>query len=86
MNSKEDIISLVSYALEVILILSLPPVIAVASVGLLVSLILALTQLQEQTISFAFKLVAIIITMLFGGIWMAENIVHLTLFSFGSIR
>ena len=32
-------------------------------VGLIVSLIQALTQIQEQTISFAFKLVAIVLTL-----------------------
>ena len=46
-----------------VLMLSMPPIIVAALVGLIVSLIQALTQIQEQTISFAFKLIAIVVTM-----------------------
>lgn len=61
--TEGEIIQHASHALLLVLVLSLPPIIVAAVVGLLVSLIQALTQIQEQTISFAVKLVAIIITL-----------------------
>ncbi len=63
-----------SQAMFLILILSLPPILAAALVGTLVSLLQALTQIQEQTLSFAFKLVAVIITLFFTATWLGEEL------------
>jgi len=46
------------------LLLSLLPTMVATFVGLLVSLLQALTQIQEQTLSFAVKLIAVAITLL----------------------
>jgi type III secretion protein S len=46
-----------------VLYLSMPTIIVASLVGLLVSLIQALTQIQEQTLPFAVKLVAVAITL-----------------------
>lgn len=46
-------------AMVLVMILSMPPILAAAIVGILVSLLQALTQLQEQTVSFAIKLIAV---------------------------
>ena len=61
-----------SQALKLVLIASMPPVIAAALVGVLISLLQALTQVQEQTLPFAFKLMAVALTIyamigVFGG-------------------
>lgn len=50
-------------AINLILVASLPPVLIAAFVGVLVSLIQALTQVQEQTLAFGFKLIAVILTL-----------------------
>ena len=50
-------------ALMLVLTLSLPPIIVATVTGLLVSFIQAVTQLQEQTMSFAIKLISVIITI-----------------------
>ena len=71
-------------ALLLVLILSLPPIIVAASVGLLVSLIQALTQVQEQTISFAVKLVAVLITIVLTARWMGAELLTYTLKMFES--
>ncbi len=52
-----------SQALKLVLIASMPVVIAAALVGVLVSLVQALTQVQEQTLPFAFKLMAVALTL-----------------------
>jgi type III secretion protein S len=46
-----------------VMLLSMPPIIVASVVGIGVSLIQALTQIQEQTISFAIKLVAVAVTI-----------------------
>lgn len=46
-----------------VMLLSMPPIIVASIVGLVVSLLQALTQIQEQTISFAIKLVAVAATI-----------------------
>ena len=61
--SEGEIVQHASNAMLLVLMLSMPPIIVAALVGLIVSLIQALTQIQEQTISFAFKLIAIVVTM-----------------------
>jgi type III secretion protein S len=62
--SYSDIINDSTQAISLILVASLPPVLIAAVVGVLVSLVQALTQVQEQTLSFGFKLVAVILTLL----------------------
>ena len=61
--TEGEIVQHASNAMLLVLMLSMPPIIVAALVGLIVSLIQALTQIQEQTISFAFKLIAIVVTM-----------------------
>lgn len=61
------------------LLLSMPPIIAASAVGLLISLIQALTQIQEQTLPFAFKLVAVIICILLTSRWMGIEIYNYSL-------
>jgi type III secretion protein S len=50
-------------AMVLVMLLSMPPIIVASIVGIGVSLLQALTQVQEQTISFAVKLVAVALTI-----------------------
>ncbi len=50
-----------------ILMLSLPAVLTAASVGLIVGIIQAVTQVQEQTISAAPKIILVFLLIIFGG-------------------
>lgn len=61
--NETEIIAHASRALLLILVLSMPPIVVAALVGIFVALIQALTQIQEQTISFAVKLVAITVVI-----------------------
>lgn len=61
-------------ALELILYLSLPVLAAATIVGLLISLLQALTSIQEQTLPHAFKLVAIIITISMTVNWLGPEL------------
>ncbi|MBC6496854.1 MAG: type III secretion system export apparatus subunit SctS [Alphaproteobacteria bacterium GM7ARS4] len=53
------IIEYMSVALLLVLYLSLPPIVVAALVGIIVSLLQALTQIQEQTLAFGIKLIAV---------------------------
>jgi len=51
-------------------ILSLPPLLASMAVGLLMGLLQAMTQLQESTLSFVPKMVAVFVALLLAGPWI----------------
>jgi type III secretion protein S len=50
-------------AMVLVMVVSLPPIAVASLVGIVVSLLQALTQVQEQTISFAVKLIAVAAVM-----------------------
>ncbi|MCZ4329444.1 type III secretion system export apparatus subunit SctS [Castellaniella denitrificans] len=69
-----DIVSYMTQALYLTLWLSLPPIAVAAIVGTLFSLFQALTQIQEQTLSFAIKLIAVFVTLLFTARWLSGEL------------
>jgi type III secretion protein S len=72
------VFDLVHQALVLVLMLSLPAVLTAGVVGLLIGLVQAVTQIQDQSMSQAVKLVAVLaVCMLFGN-WMG-----IQLLSFG---
>lgn len=58
------IIDLTVQGMVLVLILSMPAIILATFSGLLVSLLQALTQIQEQTLGFAIKLIVVVVTLL----------------------
>ncbi|MBO6886058.1 MAG: type III secretion system export apparatus subunit SctS [Marivita sp.] len=61
--SPEDALFQITEAMMLVMILSLPPILVASVVGVVVSLLQALTQIQEQTLSFAVKLIAVALTI-----------------------
>lgn len=57
-------------ALEVMLLVSLPMFVAALATGLIISIFQAATQINEMTLSFVPKLVAIFVTLIIAGPWM----------------
>ena len=77
MNSAQ----LLDYAqttLILVLKLSLIPIIVATVVGILVSILQALTQIQEQTLGFAVKLITISITIMACASWMGGELLIYT--------
>lgn len=72
-----ELMQLAQEAMLLVLFLSLPPIIAASVVGTLVSLLQALTQIQEQTLGFVLKLIAVIVTLMATGDWIASELVRL---------
>jgi flagellar biosynthetic protein FliQ len=69
-----DFAQLAAEGLWMILILSLLPLLASLIVGLVVSLFQALTQIQEQTLTFVPKIIATILVIMITAGWMMENL------------
>lgn len=61
--SPQDAMYQISEAMLLVMVLSMPPIIVASVVGVVVSLLQALTQVQEQTLSFALKLIAVALTL-----------------------
>jgi flagellar biosynthesis protein FliQ len=68
--NSELIIRITREALILVLLLSGGPMLASMLVGFVVSLFQATTQIQEQTLSYVPKLVAVLVTMIVIGPWM----------------
>ncbi len=64
--------------LWLIIILSAPPLIIATVLGLMVSIVQALTQIQEQTVSYVVKLVAVGVVLALTGQWIGSELVLLT--------
>jgi type III secretion HrpO family protein len=73
-----EIYQLAYRALLMILILSGPPILISMAVGLFVAILQAATQIQEQTLSFTVKLIAVIFTLILMGGWLGGQIVQFT--------
>ncbi|MCB1116836.1 MAG: type III secretion system export apparatus subunit SctS [Chlamydiia bacterium] len=71
-----EIYQLSYQALLLILILSGPPILISMALGLFVAIFQAATQIQEQTLSFTVKLVAVIMTLIFMGGFLSQQIMQ----------
>ena len=71
---KTQVVQLAYQGLLLILILSAPPILVSMFFGLLVAIFQAATQIQEQTLSFTVKLVAVTLTLMFMGGWLGAQI------------
>lgn len=71
-------IGLMNQALWLVLILSAPPILAASIFGLLVAILQSATQLQEQTLQYTVKFLAIVIV-----IFLTAGLLGGTLVNFG---
>lgn len=80
-----DVIYLSKQAMLLSLLLSLPVVLVASGVGLLFSIFQALTQIQDQTLSFAIKLIFVIGVLYLTTDWIGGKIYQYALMIYGSI-
>ena len=83
--SSETIIRILREGLLLILLLSGGQMLASMTVGFMVSLFQATTQIQEQTLSYVPKLVAVFLTLMILGPWILSQAVRFTSVLFESI-
>ena len=70
-----SVVELGRQALEVTLLVSAPLFIAALVTGLVISILQAATQINETTLSFVPKLVAIFLTLVVAGPWMLSVLI-----------
>lgn len=71
---QSHVIQLAYQGLLLILILSAPPILISMFFGIIVAIFQAATQIQEQTLSFTIKLVAVTLTLMLMGGWLGAQI------------
>ena len=76
--TPEFVINLVRQALEVTILVSAPLLLTALVTGLLVSVFQAATQINEMTLSFIPKLLAIFAALVLAGPWMLNLMVEFT--------
>ncbi len=65
-------------SLYLILVLSAPAVVVALVVGLMISLVQATTQIQEQSLTFVPKLVGVFVTLALTGPWLMTQMISFT--------
>ena len=84
--TMELAVDLLRNLLQTGLILSIPILGTATVVGLTVSFIQSITSLQEQTLTFIPKLVAVCLTLMIIGNWMLLKIIDFTIENFQRIE
>ncbi|MDX9835727.1 MAG: flagellar biosynthesis protein FliQ [Desulfobulbus sp.] len=76
--SPEHVIHVGRQAVETVLLCASPMLLAAMVIGLLISIFQAATQINEQTMTFIPKIVAVFVTLLIFGPWIIELLVTFT--------
>ena len=84
--TADTIIRIGREALLLVLLISAGPMLVSVLVGLVVSLFQATTQIQEQTLTYVPKLVAVFLTLAIAGPWMLSQAVRFAAMILDSIQ
>ena len=76
--TPESVIQFGQHALYIAMMVSAPLLLTALAVGLLIGVIQAATQINEMTLSFIPKLIAMAAVALITGPWMLRTLVHFT--------
>jgi flagellar biosynthesis protein FliQ len=76
--SQDSVVSICVSAMELALKIGLPILLVGLVIGLIVSVFQAVTQIQEQTLTFIPKILATIVVMVVGGPWMLDQLLSYT--------
>ncbi|MEO1927182.1 MAG: flagellar biosynthesis protein FliQ [Nautiliaceae bacterium] len=82
---QSEIIALAVQTLKLALLLALPALLVGLIVGLLISIFQATTQINEMTLSFVPKVLAIAVILIFTMPWMMNEIIDFTKYVFSLI-
>jgi flagellar biosynthetic protein FliQ len=83
--TPEFVINLVQNALFMLIVVSAPIMAVALLVGLLVSVLQAATQINEMTLTFIPKLLAMFVVLVVAGPWMISTLMDYTIRLFTSI-
>ena len=73
--SQEFVINVAEKGIYTILIIAGPLLLLALAVGLIISIFQATTQIQEQTLAFVPKIIAVLLGLIFFGPWMLTHMI-----------
>jgi len=76
--TESIVLSVIKDAIQTAIMISAPILLVATLVGLIISIFQATTQIQEQTLTFVPKLLAVALIGLLMGSWMLHSIVEFT--------
>jgi flagellar biosynthetic protein FliQ len=76
--NTDAILGVVQQAMQLTILLSAPLLLSALAVGLLVAVFQAATQINELTLTFIPKLIAVVVTLSVAGHWMLGLLVEFT--------
>jgi len=76
--SQDSVVSICVSAMELALKIGLPLLLVGLVIGLVVSVFQAVTQIQEQTLSFIPKIIGLAVVLVVGGPWMLGQLITWT--------
>ncbi len=83
--TPDTVVEIVANAFKIGLMLALPIMLATLIVGIAVSIIQSITSIQEQTMVFVPKMIAVFLALLVCFSWMMNTVLNYTQQLFGSI-
>lgn len=83
--TPELVINIVQNALYVLILVSSPVLLVSLVVGLFVSILQAATQINEMTLTFIPKLLALFVTLVLAGPWIMNTLMEYTIRLYKSI-
>ncbi len=81
--TEETVIQLGVNALQTMIYLAGPVLIAAMAVGIVISILQAITQINEQTLTFVPKMIAVILTLVVMAPWMLKIMQEYAISIFG---
>lgn len=83
--SQGEVLSIMQQAIYTILKVGAPMMITALVVGLLISIFQAMTQINEQTLVFVPKILAVLLALILFGSWMLTTLIEFTVKLFDSL-
>ena len=83
--NQDIVVNLAMSAMELAMKIGMPLLLVGLAIGLLVSVFQAVTQIQEQTLSFIPKVLGLVVVIVVAGPWMLGEILTWTQELYGSI-
>ncbi|GAB4263566.1 MAG: flagellar biosynthesis protein FliQ [Deferrisomatales bacterium] len=74
--TPDDVVAIGRQAIEIMVLLSAPLLLTALLVGVLISLVQAVTQIQEQTLTFVPKFLAIVVVLLLSLPWAMDTMIR----------
>lgn len=81
----DETLNFFQQGLMMAILLSAPPLIIAAACGMVVSLLQAVTQIQDQTLPYVVKLVAVGVTLALMGRWIGVELIQLANLAFSLV-